>query len=119
MTPFYQFDADDYCESCGKDICQRVLRETGKSEEDFEDERTYDSSEYPKTGLCEQEEVDSPHHCGSGEDCLEAIEVEEGWKVGALLPFELTSDGVEYLKEAIEGGGPVAELWADHYSEYL
>jgi len=36
-----------------------------------------------------------------------------------MLMGELTADGVDYIKEAIAEGGEVAELWADHYADYL
>jgi len=42
----------------------------------------------------------------------------DGHKVGAWLENELTTDGVEYVCEAIREGGEVAELWADYYRDY-
>ena len=52
-------------------------------------------------------------------DCLEAIELPSGRKIGALLSTDLTGDGVRYTREAIAGGGEVAELWAEEFSHYL
>ena len=50
-------------------------------------------------------EVDSPIHC-----CLCSIPLE----------CRLTKDGVEYVKEALDGdGGCCQELWRELFSDYL
>ena len=81
-------------------------------------ETSYDSDEFPKFAA-DSGESDCPQHCGAGEDCLEAIELPSGRKVGALLSTDLTDDGVRYTQEAIAVGGEVAELWAEEFSHYL
>ncbi len=112
----YIYAVDLWCDTCGEQICED-LKAKGQAPDDF-DERTYDSGEYPKLadGDCES---DCPQHCGSHDDCLEAIELTDGSKVGALLGTTLTPDGVEYVREAIAEGGLVAELWADEFSDYF
>jgi len=112
----YIYCADIYCDSCGEDICRR-LTEEGFAPDDPNDERSYDSGEFPKN-VGEWEESDTPTNCGSGEDCLEAETLPSGYKIGKQFG-ELTGEGVRYLKEAIAEGGEVAEFWADHYEAYL
>lgn len=136
----YIYCADIYCDSCGEDICERRKKEImegkdgvrdaggnnptrGKpmTEEEFDaiysDERNYDSGVYPKHAD-DDEESDTPQHCGSGEDCLEAEVLPSGRKIGALIGTGLTSDGVEYLKEQLKGGGEVADFWREQFSDY-
>jgi len=105
----YIYQADLYCDSCGEDIRKR-LDEEGKTPENLNDEHTYDSDNYPKY-VYEIGESDSPSHCGSHADCLEAETLPSRDKIGALLSTDLTTDGVLYVREAIEEGGEVAEFW--------
>lgn len=114
----YIYCADIYCEDCAKAIMARLLKESGKKLEDYEDGYTYDSDEFPK-GPYEDEESDTPQHCACGSDCVNAITLSDGTKVGDWLENELTQDGVNYVKEAIEKGGEVADLWAEWYKDYL
>lgn len=111
MPAIYQ--ADTWCDSCADDIRQRIATE-GKAPENPDDETTFDSDEYPKR-MDEDEEADSPQHCGSGEDCLEAETLPSGTKIGKLLSRELTPDGVVYVKFGIEQGGEVAEWWCEQF----
>ena len=114
----YIYAADIYCEQCGEAIRERIIRE-GFAPADPNDERSYDSDEFPKGPYCDGGgEADCPQHCGAGPQCVNAIELNDGHKVGAWLENELTSDGVEYVCEAIREGGEVAELWADYYRDY-
>ena len=78
------------------------------------DERDYDSGDYPKYGS-DDEACDSPQHCGSGPDCVNAIELSDGSKCGDLIGNDLTADGVEYVKDAVRAGGVVADLWRDEF----
>lgn len=115
------YQADTYCESCGRDICERLIAD-GKAPHDVSDQSSYDSDDFPKDcGDCG--ESDSPCHCGSHEECLEAIELSDGSKVGALLGTDLTSVGCEYVKEAVreahaEGrlDSVVVEVWEREFS---
>ena len=114
----YIYAADIYCEQCGEAIRKRIARE-GFAPADPDDERSYDSDEFPKGPYCDGGgEADCPQHCGAGPQCVNAIEFDDGHKVGAWLENELTTDGVEYVCEAIREGGEVAELWADYYRDY-
>lgn len=111
MPAIYQ--ADVWCDSCAQEIRER-LQKVRVDHIDEDDERSYDSDEFPKR-MGDDEESDSPQHCGSGEECLEAETLPSGRKVGALFG-SLTSDGIEYVKDAIVEGGEVAEFWRVHYT---
>lgn len=114
----YIYAADIYCEECGKDIRAEITAD-GNAPLHPEDEWSYDSDEFPKGPLLDGGgESDSPQHCGAEEDCINAIEFPDGRKIGAWLENDLTEDGVEYVKEAIQEGGEVAELWAEFYRDY-
>ena len=114
----YIYAADIYCEECGEAIRKQITQE-GHAPADPDDEWSYDSDEFPKGPYCNGGgEADSPQHCGSGEDCLNAIEFPDGFRCGAWLENELTTEGVKYVKEAIRDGGEVAEMWADFYRDY-
>ena len=121
----YIYAADIYCEDCGEAIREGITKEgrgtfgfyTGP--DDPEDERSYDSDEFPKGPYPDGGgEADSPQHCGAGPECHNAIELSDGTKIGAWLENELTAEGVVYVKEAIQEGGEVAEMWAEFYCDY-
>ena len=110
----YIYAAEIYCEQCGEAIRERLTRE-GFAPADPGDERSYDSDEFPKGPYPDGGgEADCPQHCGAGPECQNAI----GGKIGAWLENELTTDGVEYVREAIREGGEVADMWADFYRNY-
>ena len=114
----YIYAADIYCEDCGEVIRERITEE-GHAPADPWDECSYDSDEFPKGPYPDGGgEADCPQHCGAGSDCLNAIELSDGTKIGAWLENELTTYGVEYVQEAIQEGGEVAELWAEFYCDY-
>jgi hypothetical protein len=103
----YAYCADEYCDSCGQAIIEDCK---AKGQED-----TGDSNDFPQW-VGEEDESDSPRHCGSVADCLEPIELSDGSKVGALLGTNLTMAGVDYVREAIAEGGMVAEeVWANEF----
>jgi hypothetical protein len=111
------YAADIYCDSCGLDI-RDELTNSGKAPEHPENEATYDSDEYPKLAD-DDAETDSPQHCGSHADCLEADNLSDGSRVGKLIGTNLTDAGVDYVREAIEQGGLVADFWAEQFSDYF
>ena len=114
----YIYAADIYCEQCGEAIRERIIRE-GFAPADPDDERSYDSDEFPKGPYPDGGgAADCPQQCGAGPEGVHANEFDDGHKVGAWLENELTTDGVEYVCEAIREGGEVAELWADYYRAY-
>lgn len=115
-TMAYIYDADIFCDDCGKSICQRITAE-GFAPDDPDDEGSYDSGEYPKY-VDGSSESDSPEHCASGDDCLNSIKFSDGQEIGVWLGNELTSYGEDYTIEAVLEGGDVADLWRGYY-DYL
>jgi hypothetical protein len=113
----YIYQADLWCDSCGK-VIRKQLRREGKAPDHPGNESSYDSDDFPKY-VANSGEADCPQHCGAGEECLEAIELPSGRKVGALLSTELTGDGARYVQEAVAEGGEVADLWAEEFAAYL
>lgn len=117
----YIYAADIYCDNCGEAIRQRLTAE-GEAPADPADEWSYNSDDFPKVAG-DNDESDTPEHCACGENCLNAVEI-EGGKVG-LLFGELTSDGVDYVEEAIEEANldgsswsrEIIGLWYRHYSD--
>ena len=114
----YIYDAGIFCNECGEAI-RKGLTISESAPADPDNERSYDSSNFPKGPYPDGGgEADSPQHCGAGGECLNALELSDGHKVGAWLENELTTDGVEYVKEVIRRGGEVAKLWAEYYADY-
>jgi len=116
----YIYQADIWCNNCGEAIRERLIRE-GHAPTDPNDEWSYDSDDFPKRAS-DNDESDSPQHCAAGENCINAIELPSGSKVG-LLFGELTSDGIAYVQEANEeakescaGCKEIVELWRKHYT---
>lgn len=113
----YIYQADVWCDDCGRAIRKRLDR-AGKTPKS--DEHTYDSDDYPKHA--DECESDVPDHCAAGEKCLNAIILPSGGKVGMLMG-ELTQAGVEYVKdslaEAQDGMGSleVVELWVRYFRD--
>ena len=139
MAAIYQ--ADIFCDDCADCIKRRIAAEAiARNDkgpmaefldgEDWEglvdavveifdsvDHRDYDSGDYPK-GCSDDEESDSPQHCGSHDDCINYGELADGFRYGYCFGNSLTSDGVEYVREAVrdgEPGGVARELWAVEY----
>ncbi|KKK96517.1 hypothetical protein LCGC14_2661970 [marine sediment metagenome] len=113
----YIYAADLYCEDCGDDIRATLLRDGCDFNSD--DETTYDSNDFPKGPYPDGGgESDCPQHCGAGSNCINALELPDDHKIGVWLENELTIDGVSYVREAVQEGGEVAELWAEYYSDY-
>lgn len=103
----YIYQADIYCDDCAEDIMRR-LRAEGNVPADCSDD-------WPK--WCDGDaESDTPQHCASGPGCLNAEVLPDGGKVGYFFGNDLTSDGIEYVKEAVREGGVVADLWRRTYS---
>jgi hypothetical protein len=85
------------------------------------DERFYDSGEYPKH-CGDNEESDCPQHCAGGEDCVNAEVGSDGTKYGCFFGNDLTSDGINYVREAVRedlragfNDSPAVEFWAPFY----
>lgn len=112
------YAADLWCHACGATIRQDITKE-GKAPADPDDEHSYDSGEFPKY-CSEMDESDSPNHCGANEECLSAIELSDGTKIGALVTESLTTDGEEYVKTAVkkahesgDTGSVAVEVWQE------
>jgi len=109
----YVFQAETYCDSCGKAI-QNDLIDSGMAPENYSDEYSYDSDDFPK-GPFPNEETDSPDHCASRESCEgDSVDLREyglpsngelcgaeEYVIGELLSDGLTSEGVSYLAEML------------------
>jgi len=111
------YAADIYCDDCIEKIKETLFVESERyaefeTREDWEyslgydDERSYDSDDYPK-GCCGSDESDCPQHCG---DC------------GEFLFNDLTSDGVDYVREAVNEDRAAGRFdsvacteWASYY----
>ena len=133
--------ADIFCDDCADDIRNSIADELWANREanncpdgtptnEFEsrdeladylegmDERDYDSGEYPKY-CSDDEESDCPQHCGSHDDCLNYGELPDGFRYGYCFGNSLTSDGEDYVKEAVREGdddGVARLVWAEEYS---
>jgi hypothetical protein len=120
------YQADTYCGGCTDQICKE-LDKAGKKPEEVEDEASFDSDEYPKRVDLESDESDSPSHCGSNEECVNAIKLPCGSKIGAWLGTNLTDEGVKYTSEAIREdltrddvhARQVGRLWRKLYEDQL
>lgn len=120
----YIYKADMYCDDCGKGICLELQRE-GKAPAHPEDERTFDSDNFPKRCGDDNDHgaSDSPCHCANHARCWNAQALEDGSSVGKLLGTDLTKVGVAYVVEAIYdsptlGGGEVARFWAAKFGPH-
>jgi hypothetical protein len=108
----YVYRADTYCDSCGARL-RAGLIVSGLAPADPDDEWTYDSDDFPK-GPVAEEPTDSPDHCASGDECLEAVHLgrygllplaplfgAEEARIGALLSDGLTDAGLAWLAETL------------------
>lgn len=93
------YRADIYCEGCGNAIKRDLDTASLVTLED--------SDHYPQGPYCNGGgEADCPQHCGA---------------CGVFLENPLTSDGVEYVREALTSDGDASILaeWRDFYSDEL
>lgn len=115
------FQADIYCEKCGLAICERLNNE-GKKPALFPNSATWESDNYPKDVGADDDhgEADTPQHCACGVKCLEAEQISGFTRVGKLLGTDLTSDGVEYVCDAIkeDPNSFVTRFWREKFSAY-
>ena len=132
MAAIYQ--ADVWCDDCANCIKDRIVTELWDNREnaecpdgipvtdfdsiadlrDYLDSVTFDSDDYPQY-CSDDEECDSPQHCAAHEECFNAIDLGD-YKVGYFFGNSLTTDGEDYVRQAVIDGGLVSDLWADHYS---
>lgn len=138
------YAADIWCDDCAEEIKARICADlwanrtidecpdgTAVSEfdnrEDLDeylrgmDERNYDSDSYPK--YCSDDvESDCPQHCAALADCVNPVIMSDGSKVGYFFGNSLTSDGVDYVKDAVRediAAGCIdsvaVEIWFEEY----
>lgn len=105
----YIYAAALYCDSCG----DRIRADLTKAGLCPDRPNEADSDDYPQS-FPSGGESDSPNHCYSGAECLEGLDLRE-WGlgkrarmvgaetpvIGALIDEQLTSYGVNYLKEML------------------
>ena len=131
MAAIYQ--ADVWCDDCADIIKDRIWcesedgptypnRAAWEEAVGYDDDRNYDSDEYPKD-CDDDEESDCPEHCAGGADCVNAEELSNGSNVGYCFGNSLTSEGAEYVVNAVcedrlagYTDSVACELWADVYS---
>jgi hypothetical protein len=110
----YIYDADVYCEACAEAIKDR-LRDAGNEPADPDDERSYDSGEWPK-GPFSGQESDCPAHCGSGPECLDPMTLNDGNLIGCFLENPLTFEGQRYVRQAHrETPSEITAFWVSFY----
>lgn len=117
----YIFQADIYCEDCGKDIANCINKDCADLAKHLTkiyplektDSNHYPQGPYPDGGG----ESDTPQHCGCGKDCLNAITLRNGRKVGCFLENPLTSEGYQYVVDshAEQPNSEVVEIWREFY----
>ncbi len=116
----YIYAADIFCEACGKNISD-TLAKPNHDPVDPAGESGYDSDDFPKGPYPDGGgEADSPQHCGSGSDCVNAIKLSGNYgnyKIGAFLENPLTVNGLKYVAELIYEGqeGVIIDLWSEFY----
>ena len=100
----YMYAATFYCDKCSRAIMEQ-LEADGKSDEG-------DSDGWPQYYDLDDEHTDGPEHCDCGPECLNAVEVADGRKIGAWLGNELTAEGQAYVASV---KGAVGDWWRDLY----
>jgi hypothetical protein len=131
MAAIYQ--ADIWCDGCAEQIKNDIFdsdpdrakfddREEWEVAVGFDDECNYDSDDYPKY-CSDDEESDCPQHCAAGADCVDPAVTSDGTKYGYFFGNSLTSDGDDYVVEAVNedlraghNGSVACEIWADCYN---
>ena len=108
----YVYQADLWCDDCGKALRERLVQEGGDAPEDPDDEDSYDSDDFPKGPYPDEDPSDSPSHCGSGAECLNAVLLDDGTEVGAIVSG-LTDEGAYYVRS--QNDSPCVRAWLDHY----
>jgi hypothetical protein len=115
----YIYQADIYCDDCGRDIkedCEKFFkkqREEKKKGIDFYEDRE-DSDSYPQ--YVNNDESDCPQHCGNHSACSNYIQLSDGSRIGCFLENSLTTDGEEYVRNAHdERHSEVTEMWMNYY----
>lgn len=120
----YVYQAALYCGPCGEDIKKTLSKAPGF---DPNADPPEDTDEWPQDAPDGGGESDTPQHCDSGADCLMAVKLPCGSKIGCPLDHSLTTDGARYTNEKIaedlfrkdKHGRQVGRLWAVLFRDYL
>lgn len=100
----YVYCADIYCESCGADICAKLVCDGLPDYLDPDNESSYDSDEYPKGPYGNGGgEADTPQHCGA---------------CGVFLENPLTGEGYVYVREMADDKSSCSSVirdWLEFY----
>jgi hypothetical protein len=107
----YIYQADLWCNDCAELVQEEVIAD-GEAPDDPDDENSFDSDEFPKGPYSDNDPADSPSHCAAGEDCLNAVVLDDGRKEGAIVSG-LTDEGRRYVLEARDS--PCVRLWREHF----
>ena len=110
MAAIYQ--ADIWCDDCAYAIKGRIWAESEdhpapsnieawEKGVGYDDERNYDSAEYPKH-CDDDEESDCPQHCAAGPDCLNAYRYDGENLSGYFFGNSLTPEGEDYVVDAVK-----------------
>jgi hypothetical protein len=127
----YIYQADLICEDCGRQVIKMLtVRERDEQgrfkpiEYDWPDNGNSDA--WPDGPHSDGGgESDCPQHCGMGADCLNALTLRDGSKVGCFLENPLTACGYEYVREAVydsqlpypdENKMEIPMLWDKYYN---
>lgn len=121
----YVYQAALFCGPCALDIMKNLRKAPGF---DPNTELPKDSNDWPQGPARDGGgEADSPQHCDSNDECLMAVTLPCGSKIGCPLDHELTSEGARYTNEKIaedlfrknEHARQVGRLWATLFRDYL
>lgn len=112
----YIFQAEVWCDDCGKHIAERLKADGQEVPEDPEDHDSFDSDDFPKGPFPDDDPADTPTHCASDDECINAVHLSFGRKVGAIVSG-LTEDGRKYALEKIrlKPNDALMDLWVSHY----
>lgn len=113
----YVYQADCWCDDCGEEIIEQIKK---KAKDLGERIHKDDSDKFPHHYLAEYDEADSPKHCASGGECLNAEVFNLGdtdYRVGQFLENPLTTDGIEYVKDEHKNNkNELTQFWMDFYN---
>jgi len=115
----YIYQADLYCDDCGRVIADR-LAVTGYPD-------TENSDDFPQFHAEGGGEADSPQHCAAGETCTHAITLRQldpatgkrkTYRIASCLENDLTDEGAGYVRAVYRARqGLCWKLWRTLYPE--
>jgi hypothetical protein len=114
----YAYQGALYCDDCAEQIIEEL---DAQGAEDDGDSEQYPQGPHSDGGG----ESDSPYHCDNGAQCVNAVQVPGGAKIGCPFGNPMTVEGLSHLVEAIaddvlrqdDHARAVGRLWRSIYSE--